>query len=245
MIDSKLNVSLDLGHLLVLDNQPFKKDFLNEEDMLARGKQNIQNIFKNLFNLCKIQKGEEEEKRDFDKADDSTRLPNPNTILPRSKPIPKPRAATKWEKFRLEKGIEKKKRSRLVYSETAGDWVPRWGKGRYIVFYYSAKKIEDITEWAIEEKPGMDGKNPFELKNQDKKLQKMKQKKREMKNEENNKKKHQQKASEEKNVQQEATNRRFKNKKLNKMQDEKNKLKSEKKGLEKTLEIGKKTTIFN
>jgi regulator of ribosome biosynthesis len=130
MIDTKLNVSLDLGNLLVYDNQPFKKDFLNEEDMLERGKQNVKNIFQDLFKLCKTQQGEDNEKRDFDKPEDNVQLPKPITILPRSKPIPKPKPLTKWEKFRKEKGLAEKKRSRMVYSETAGDWVPRWGKGR-------------------------------------------------------------------------------------------------------------------
>jgi regulator of ribosome biosynthesis len=130
MIDTKLNVSLDLGHLLVYDNQPFKKDFINEEDMLERGTQNVKNIFQDLFKLCKTQQGEDNEKRDFDKPEDNVMLPKPITVLPRARPVPKPRPLTKWEKFRKEKGLAEKKRSRMVYSEIAGDWVPRWGKGR-------------------------------------------------------------------------------------------------------------------
>lgn len=130
MIDNKLNVSLDLGHLLVYDNQPFNKDFIDEEDMLKRGKQNVQNIFQDLFKLCKTQQGEDEEKRDFDKPEDNVILPKPITILPRGKPIPKPKPLTKWERFKAEKGLPTIKRSRMVYSETAADWVPRWGKGR-------------------------------------------------------------------------------------------------------------------
>ncbi len=128
--NQKFNVSCDLGHLLVYDNQPFK-EFVGEDDMVERGKSNLKYIFEELIKLSNIQKGEEENKRDFDKPEDNVQLPKPLTVLPRAKPIPKPKAMTKWEKYRLEKGIEpREKRSRMVFSETADDWVPRWGKGR-------------------------------------------------------------------------------------------------------------------
>jgi len=43
-------------------------------------------------------------------------LPAPRVVLPREKPIPKEKAMTKWEKFRIEKGIQAKaKRSRMVF----------------------------------------------------------------------------------------------------------------------------------
>ena len=49
-------------------------------------------------------------------------LPPPSTPLPRAKPLPKPRATTKWEIFAQEKGIQKKKRSKREYDEAAGEW---------------------------------------------------------------------------------------------------------------------------
>lgn len=57
-------------------------------------------------------------------------LPTRTTRLPRALPPPAPRAMTRWEKFAKEKGIEKEKRSRLVFDEATGDWKPRWGKDR-------------------------------------------------------------------------------------------------------------------
>lgn len=42
--------------------------------------------------------------------------------LPRGKPIPKPKPLTKWEKFAKEKGIVKKKRSKLAFDEATQDW---------------------------------------------------------------------------------------------------------------------------
>ena len=61
-------------------------------------------------------------------------LPEPATALPRAMPLPKAKALSKWDKFRLEKGISpRKKRSRLVFDPATKDWAPRWG-------YKSAKK---------------------------------------------------------------------------------------------------------
>lgn len=56
-------------------------------------------------------------------------MPEPSFQLPREKPIPKVRAMTKWKKFAQEKGIQKKRRDRLVYDEAMDDFVPRYGKG--------------------------------------------------------------------------------------------------------------------
>lgn len=49
-------------------------------------------------------------------------LPDPVLRLPRAKPIPKPKPLTKWEKFAKEKGIVKKKRSKLAFDEATQDW---------------------------------------------------------------------------------------------------------------------------
>lgn len=45
------------------------------------------------------------------------KLPTPTFILPRSKPVPKPKPLTKWQQFAKEKGIEKKKKSKLSWDE--------------------------------------------------------------------------------------------------------------------------------
>jgi regulator of ribosome biosynthesis len=129
--DAKFNVTFDSGHLLIYDNGPFNKDDINEEDVTGRLTKNLKVFYEELYGLLNKHKGEDDEKRDFDKAPDCVALPKPVTVLPRARPIPKPKALTKWEKYRMEKGINaKEKRSRMVYSEIANDWVPRWGKGR-------------------------------------------------------------------------------------------------------------------
>ena len=57
-------------------------------------------------------------------------LPTPQFALPRFKPVPKPKPLTKWQKFAKEKGIVKKKQSKLLYDETAQDWKRRHGYKR-------------------------------------------------------------------------------------------------------------------
>ena len=57
-------------------------------------------------------------------------LPPPTTVLPREKPLPKPKPLTKWQKFAQEKGIKKRKRSKLEFDEASGDWKRRHGYQR-------------------------------------------------------------------------------------------------------------------
>jgi regulator of ribosome biosynthesis len=171
MSEIKNNISIDYGNLLLTDSSNYKN--LTESKINTALKQNYINFSKGLFEILKNQIGEEDENRDYDKEKDEIQLPKKILNLPRSLPIPKPKPMTKWEKYKKEKGITQRKRSRMVYSEIAKDWVPRWGKG-------SIKKIENETNWALEEKQF--GVNPFEQKNQEKKLLVQKQKIREMKN---------------------------------------------------------------
>ena len=69
-------------------------------------------------------------------------LPPPTTQLPRQKPLPKPKAPTKWEKFAAAKGIQKKKRERKVWDEEKQDWVDRWGR--------KGKNKETEDQWLTE-----------------------------------------------------------------------------------------------
>jgi regulator of ribosome biosynthesis len=79
--------------------------------------------------------------------------------------LPKEKPLTKWEKFRIEKGLpSRRRRSRMVWNEDVKDWVPRWGA-------YSTKKIDEKLEWAIEAKPGEEGENLFAKRNANKRLE--------------------------------------------------------------------------
>jgi hypothetical protein len=57
-------------------------------------------------------------------------LPAPTTRLPRQHPLPKPKPLTKWQKFAQQKGITKRKRSKLVFDETSQTWKRRHGYGK-------------------------------------------------------------------------------------------------------------------
>jgi len=155
---------------------------LDKEQLTARTKNNLCALYRVLFDLKKQQRleegGEHGEILEYTKSYWSVDLPKPKVVLPREKPIPKPKPLTKWEKFRLERGItEKAKRSRMVFDPITQDWVPRYGMG-------SIKKIEDKHTWLMEEKGKhvAAGTDPFTFKKQEKKLQKEKQELRELKN---------------------------------------------------------------
>ena len=169
--EKRENIFFDTRRLVIIDSNNILNEKNNEKEltetiMITKAKQNYISFASSLFDLLSKQQGKEKEDLDYDKAPDT---------LPRSLPIPVAKPLTKWEKYKQEKGIVQRKRSRMVYSEEIGDWVPRWGKG-------SVKKIQDEINWAMEEKePGV---NPFEQKSNEKQLAKAKQLKRQMKNEE-------------------------------------------------------------
>jgi len=104
-------------------------------------------------------------------------LPPPSTALPREKPLPIDKALTRWEKFAKEKGIVKKKRSKMIWDEEKQQWAPRYGFGR-------ANNPKDTTQdWLVHAKPGDDGSiDPFEAKADEKKMRLTKQKKQEERN---------------------------------------------------------------
>ncbi|KAI1127967.1 ribosomal biogenesis regulatory protein [Nemania abortiva] len=59
-------------------------------------------------------------------------LPPPSTALPREKPLPEPKAPTKWEQFAAKRGIKPKTREQRHmksqrYNEETGQWEKTWG----------------------------------------------------------------------------------------------------------------------
>ena len=178
--EKRENIFYDTRRLVIIDsnnilNQKNNEKELTETIMINKAKKNYISFASTLFDLLLKQQGKEKEDLDYDKAPDELTLPEAILTLPRSLPIPVAKPLTKWEKYKQEKGIIQRKRSRMVYSEEVGDWVPRWGRG-------SVKKIQDQMNWVMEEKePGV---NPFEQKSNEKQLAKAKQLKSQMKNEE-------------------------------------------------------------
>jgi len=178
--EKRENIFFDTRRLVIIDSNNILNSKNNEKEltetiMINKAKQNYIDFATSLFDILNKQQGEEKEDLDYDKAQDELTLPENIITLPRSLPVPIPKPPTKWEKYKMEKGITQRKRSRMVYSEEVGDWVPRWGKG-------SVKHIQDSMNWLMEEKePGV---NPFEQKSNEKQIAKAKQMKRQIKNEE-------------------------------------------------------------
>ncbi|KAI0817625.1 ribosomal biogenesis regulatory protein [Xylaria sp. FL0064] len=59
-------------------------------------------------------------------------LPPPSTALPREKPLPEPKAPTKWEQFAAKRGIKPKTREQRrmrsqKFNEETGQWEKTWG----------------------------------------------------------------------------------------------------------------------
>ena len=178
--EKRENIFFDTRRLVIIDSNNILNPKNNEKEltetiMINKAKQNYIDFASSLFDILNKQQGEEKEDLDYDKAPDELTLPENIITLPRSLPIPIPKPPTKWEKYKMEKGITQRKRSRMVYSEEVGDWVPRWGKG-------SIKQIQDSMNWVMEDKE--EGVNPFEQKSNEKLIAKAKQKKRQLKNEE-------------------------------------------------------------
>lgn len=46
------------------------------------------------------------------------------------KPLPAPRELTRWEQFAQRKGIQKRKKDKLVWDESVGEWRRRFGYKR-------------------------------------------------------------------------------------------------------------------
>lgn len=54
-------------------------------------------------------------------------LPEPQFVLPRAQPAPKPKPLTKWQEFAQQKGIQKKKKAKATWDDELKKWVPLYG----------------------------------------------------------------------------------------------------------------------
>jgi hypothetical protein len=57
-------------------------------------------------------------------------LPPEVFVLPRAYRLPEKKPETRWEKFAKDKGIQKKKRDRMIYDEDSQQFMPRFGYKR-------------------------------------------------------------------------------------------------------------------
>lgn len=176
------NITCDLGILSLFNiNNP-------TDNHLQDAQANFLHLFNELLKLKQkaelelTAKPEEYQIHDFQASKYEVLLPKRTTVFPRHKKIPvQSKYKTRWETFAATKGIQKKKRSRMVYDENKGDWVPRWGAR-------SIKKNQNQEDWAIELKPeDRNNSDPFQKKGLGRELKNEKENLKRMKNQERRK----------------------------------------------------------
>ncbi|KAK4604372.1 hypothetical protein RGQ29_012754 [Quercus rubra] len=168
-MENEAQFTVDLGNLMCFNphhhfpSKPSSREELVKE-CLEKGTELVQIIANNLFNLPSTESVE----------GPLIKLPPPTTRLPREKPLPKPKAPTKWEEFAKARGIKNRKRDKLVLDEQSGTWKRRYG-------YDRANDEENIPiiEAKMTDEPGFD---PFAKRLSDKKNRVEKQEKNRMQN---------------------------------------------------------------
>lgn len=149
-VEKPIPVVYDLGNLSVFDSNVIDRNDLDSSN--AKREETLRNMTRDNAQLLINQLLSLPIKSTTDSAGGTSgqsasmsllRLPEPITELPREKPLPKPKAPTKWEKFAAKKGIKAKEKSgKMVFDEASGEWVPKWGyKG-------VNKKLDD--QWLVE-----------------------------------------------------------------------------------------------
>jgi regulator of ribosome biosynthesis len=164
--DKEDNLSYNLRDLAAFDLTAFDA---KHDDLHKFSRDNVQLLINRIFQLPLSQECKTGPMVVLPAATENA------VLLPRAMSLPKPSPRTRWEKFAADRGISKKKRSRMVWDETSKDWVPRWGSN-------SAKHNEDkATNWVMEV-PANSTEDPFEKKSMAQQLVKAKHKLRELRN---------------------------------------------------------------
>mmetsp|Transcript_37141 Transcript_37141/g.62514 ORF Transcript_37141/g.62514 Transcript_37141/m.62514 type:complete len:349 (+) Transcript_37141:103-1149(+) len=117
------NLELDLGLLYAYDPAPVDEEEFNKDPtatILANGTKIAQTLIGEVFKLPMI-----ETELGF-----MAKLPEASFRLPREKPYPVNKPMTKWQTFAKEKGITKRKRSKMEWDESSGEWKRRFGYKR-------------------------------------------------------------------------------------------------------------------
>ncbi|KAI3640770.1 hypothetical protein MIR68_001648 [Amoeboaphelidium protococcarum] len=137
---------VDLGHLLVHDDAPLPP-FDGPVEKTKMLKEVTRDAVQVLINELWTRPTEISEDHTMVLAQLPPPIPRNQPfpmVLPRSKPVPKAKALTRWQKFAQAKGIQKEKRTRMVWSEDQQEFIPRAG-------YKSAVTEKSGTDdWLIE-----------------------------------------------------------------------------------------------
>lgn len=133
-VSKALDLDIDLGNLLALDSSAINVSCLHsaKDGYLSElCRDNTQLLFNALWQLP------------MSRCEDSVvvKLPHPSSRLPREKPVPEKKGLTKWEQYARAKGINKRKKERMVWDEEKKEWRPRWGY----------KRVDaDSEKWCLE-----------------------------------------------------------------------------------------------
>jgi len=116
----------DVGSLLLLDHRPFDATTFarlsgdaREEYLCNLARDNSQRLIDAVWQ-CPVDVVEDEH---------VAKLPARTFMMPREKPVPVAKAQTRWEKFAVAKGIQKRKRSRMEFDDATQEYTPRYGYG--------------------------------------------------------------------------------------------------------------------
>ncbi|KAF8270491.1 ribosome biogenesis regulatory protein-domain-containing protein [Lactarius quietus] len=134
-IEKDIPLDVDAGFLTVTDSNPIDKesyDHDRESYLQSNARDGIQLLLAALFNLPALPSPD----------GPLAQLPPPTTQLPRAKPLPKPKAPTKWERFARAKGIQSQRRDKKIWDDDRQAWVPRWG--------WKGKNRDNETQWLHE-----------------------------------------------------------------------------------------------
>ncbi|CAN6835259.1 unnamed protein product [Brassica oleracea var. botrytis] len=160
---------IDVGNLLAFNpNHRFSSAPSSREELVkecvTEGTKLVQAIADTLFNLPSTETND----------GPLVQLPPPTTKLPREKHLPRPKPPTKWEEFALKKGIQKRKKDKIVYDETTDKFKRRHGYDR----------VNDDNDIPIIEAKASDepGEDPFAKRLDDKKKRVGKQEKNRLEN---------------------------------------------------------------
>lgn len=121
-VDKPTPYHFDLGLLLANDPNPLSiSSDTREADLAAVARDGTQVLINQLLTTCPIS---------ATKEGVLLTLPPAQTALPREKPIPAPKAETKWSAFAKRRGIKSKTREQrrnLAYDEATGEFGRKWG----------------------------------------------------------------------------------------------------------------------
>ncbi|CAN1274722.1 Ribosome biogenesis regulatory protein homolog [Linum perenne] len=147
---------VDLGNLMAFDphhnviSTPSSREELVKE-CLKKGAELVQAIADGVFNLPSTEEVQ----------GPLVKLPPPTTKLPREKHLPKPKPPTKWEEFAKSKGIQKRKKDKVLWDEQTGTWKRSYGYDRV-----NDDADVPIIDAKMTDEPGSD---PFAKRKADKK----------------------------------------------------------------------------